>query len=471
MKSIAFDEENGKQISARIQEFFKRYQLSEILRKSNAYKQQGVSVMAIMSYLFCLVFRNRSMFLDMQSGKAPAFRKDTVYRLRNATHINWMRFTTLLSAKIIGTTVEPLTNEKRRNAFVIDDTVFERNGSQKVELLAKVYDHAHHRYTRGFRMLTLGWSDGVTFLPVNSCLLSTGKQENRLSEGKIPDSRSNGAKMRELAVKKGTEVISDLISEAQSAGICADYVLFDSWFSSPKVIRSVREKNLDVVAMVKKSSKIHYSFQGELLSCKEIYARCKKRRGRSRYLLSVPIEICGGEPENAPIPAKLVFVRNRSNRKDYLALISTDTTLTEDEIIQLYGKRWDIEVFFKTSKSVLRLTGECRSLSYDAMCAQCAIVFARYMFLAVGIRENQDLRSAGPLFCLVADELADISFAEALEKLRLFLEELLQGFNHLQQGICALIVEFLADLPADVAKFLDLDRLRADFDAKTGCEV
>ena len=51
MKSIAFDEENGKQISARIQEFFKRYQLSEILRKSNAYKQQGVSVMAIMSYL------------------------------------------------------------------------------------------------------------------------------------------------------------------------------------------------------------------------------------------------------------------------------------------------------------------------------------------------------------------------------------------------------------------------------------
>ena len=185
--------------------------------------------------------------------------------------------------------------------------------------------------------------------------------------------------MRELAVKKGTEVISDLISEAQSAGICADYVLFDSWFSSPKGIRSMREKNLDVVAMVKKSSKIHYSFQGELLSCKEIYARCKKRRGRSRYLLSIPIEICGGEPENAPIPAKLVFVRNRSNRKDFLALISTDTTLTEDEIIQLYGKRWDIEVFFKTSKSVLRLTGECRSLSYGATYAQCAIVFARYI--------------------------------------------------------------------------------------------
>lgn len=255
--------------------FFQRYQLCDILRKSNAYKQQGVSVMAIMSYLFCLVFRNRSMFVDMQSSKAPNFRKDTVYRFKNATHINWMHFTTLLSANIIGTTLEPLTSENRRNAFVVDDTIFERNGSRKVELLAKVYDHARHRFTRGFRMLTLGWSDGVTFLPINSCLLSTANQQNRLSEGKILDSRSNGAKAREMATKKGTEVISDLISEAQSAGIQADYVLFDSWFSSPKVIRSMREKKLDVVAMVKQSSKFHYAFQGEKLSCKEIYARCK----------------------------------------------------------------------------------------------------------------------------------------------------------------------------------------------------
>ena len=70
-------------------------------------------------------------------------------------------------------------------------------------------------------------------------------------------------------------MISDLISEAQSAGIHADYVLFDSWFSSPKVIRSMKEKNPDVVAMGKKSSKIHYAFQGKQLSCKEIYAQCK----------------------------------------------------------------------------------------------------------------------------------------------------------------------------------------------------
>ena len=84
-----------------------------------------------------------------------------------------------------------------------------------------------------------------------------------------------------------------------------------------------------------------------------------------------------------PIPAKIVCVRNKANRKDWLAFICTDTTLSEEEIIRIYGKRWQIEVFFKTCKSMLNLIGECHSLSYDALTAHVAIVFTRYMLLAM----------------------------------------------------------------------------------------
>ena len=470
MDIIAFDVENEKRFSSRIQNFFRRYQIGGILKKCNAYKKQGVSVISLIQYLFCLVFRNRSMFLDMQSEKAPGFRKDTVYRLKNATHIDWKRFTTLLASRIIIDTIEPLTSEARRNAFIVDDSIFERKGSKKVELLAKVYDHASHRYTRGFRMLTLGWSDGATFLPVNSCLLSSENQSCRIHESRGVNSNSNGAKARKLAIKKATEVVPELISDAMEAGIWAKYVLFDSWFSSPKVIRSMKELGLDTVAMVKKTSKIHYRFQDRMCSCKEILQNCKHRRGRSRYLLSVPVELCSDE-NAAPIAAKLVFVRNRSNRKDYLVLLSTDTSLNEDEIIALYGKRWDIEVFFKTCKSVLKLTKECRSLSYDAMCAQTAVVFMRYMFLAVGVREDSDLRSSGPLFCLVADELADISVAAAFEKLQLFLQKLLEGFIARKEEICELVRDFLEGLPADMKHFLDFEGVMETSEAKNGCEV
>lgn len=123
MNSIAFDVENGKRFSSRIQKFFRRYQISGILKKCNAYKEQGFSVVTLIQYLFCLVFRNRSMFLDMQSEKAPEFKKDTVYRLKNSTHIDWKRFTTLLASRIISDTIAPLTSENRRNAFIMGDSI------------------------------------------------------------------------------------------------------------------------------------------------------------------------------------------------------------------------------------------------------------------------------------------------------------------------------------------------------------
>ena len=83
-------------------------------------------------------------------------------------------------------------------------------------------------------------------------------------------------------------------------------------------------------------------------------------------------------------------------------------------MIQLYGKRRDIEVFFKTCKSVLRLTKECRSLSYDAMCAQTAIVFMRYLFLAVGVREDSD-RSFHNTFSALLNKMGYNSITTANE--------------------------------------------------------
>ena len=81
------------------------------------------------------------------------------------------------------------------------------------------------------------------------------------------------------------------------------------------------------------------------------------------------------------IPARLVFVRNRRN-KDWLVIISTDTRLPDDDIVRIYGKRWDIEVFFKMAKQHLELVKEIQSRDFDALIAHTSIVFMRYMFLA-----------------------------------------------------------------------------------------
>ena len=91
--------------------------------------------------------------------------------------------------------------------------------SKKVELLAKVYDHAKHEYRFGFRMLTLGWSDGSTFLPVNSILLSTENEKNLINEAANVDKRTIGYKRRKLSMEKGTSAMLSLLEAAKKAAI------------------------------------------------------------------------------------------------------------------------------------------------------------------------------------------------------------------------------------------------------------
>ncbi|QZT33894.1 transposase [Caldalkalibacillus thermarum TA2.A1] len=64
----------------------------------------------------------------------------------------------------------------------MDDSLYSRARSKAVELLAKVHDHTTGKFVRGFRLLTLGWSDGNTFVPLCFSLLSSHDPKNRLVE-------------------------------------------------------------------------------------------------------------------------------------------------------------------------------------------------------------------------------------------------------------------------------------------------
>ena len=445
-KSITQDNQNDNQISKSIRKFFTRFHVSSALKSANAYKKKGISVMEIFQYLFLLIFSNRSMYMNLITGRnTPAFAKDTVYRFMKMIQINWIRFTTILSSRIINEAVVPLNSEDRVNVLIIDDSMFERNRSKKVELLAKVFDHAKHAYKFGFRMLTLGWSDGSTFLPVNGVLLSTENKKNRINDADTVDKRTAGHKRRQMSMQKGTSVMLELLKQAKKASIPARYVLFDSWFSSPSSIHAVKEIGYDVISMVKKTPKMFFRYNGEDMSLISIYNKNKKRRGRSKYLLSVMVEVV---KDGKTIPAKVVYVRNRNKRKEYLCIISTDTELDENEIIRIYGKRWDIEVFFKVCKSYLHLSKECRSISYDAMTAHTAVVFTRYMMLSIESRESSDERSLGELFLYFSDEMADITWIQAFHLLlQMFRELLADNLDMEDDKINSLVDAFMDAIP------------------------
>ena len=237
----------------------------------------------------------------------------------------------------------------------------------------------------------------------------------------------------------------DLLKAAKKAAVPASYVLFDSWFSSPSTLHAVKSIGYDVIGMVKKTPKMFFRYKGEALSLPTIYNRNKKRRGRSRYLLSVLVDVV---KDGESIPAKVVYVRNRNKRKEYLCLICTDPSLDENEIIRIYGKRWDIEVFFKVCKSYLNLSRECNSLSYDAMTAHTAVVFTRYMLLSLESRESRDKRSLGELFLYFSDEMADITWIQAFQMLLQMFRSILKDNTELaEEKINELVDAFMNTLP------------------------
>ena len=444
--SITQANQNDKQISKSIKRFFMRFHISSALKAANAYKKKGIPVVEVFQYLFLLIFSNRSMYMSLITGRnTPGFAKDTVYRFMKMLQINWIRFTTLLASRIIRDAIVPLDSGERKNVLIIDDSMFERNRSKKVELLAKAYDHANHRYRFGFRMLTLGWSDGSTFLPVNSVLLSSESKKNRINEAADVDKRTAGYRRRMLSMQKGTLAMPELLKVTKKATIPASYVLFDSWFSSPSTLHAVTSIGYDVIGMVKKTPKMFFRYNGEDMSLISIYGKNKKRRGRSRYLLSVLVDVV---KDGESIPAKVVYVRNRNKRKEYLCLICTDPSLDENEIIRIYGKRWDIEVFFKVCKSYLNLSRECNSLSYDAMTAHTAVVFTRYMMLSLESRESGDNRSLGELFLYFSDEMADLTWIQAFHMLLQMFRPILKDNTELtEEKINELVDAFMDTLP------------------------
>lgn len=441
--SIVPQDHDGQELFNAISSFFSLLRVGKLLRKCNAQKEKGIPVLQIFKYKLCNVFADRSIYMQQKTGSyRETFSKNTFYRFLNNQKTNWLRFTTLLS-KEVSKTIEPLTGEDRINAFVVDDSLFERTSCKKTELGSRVFDHASMRYTKGFRLMTLGWTDGNTFLPVNSSLLASSKASSLIGPMECHDGRSLAAKRRNLAQTKGTEVMLELIKTARKCGHTADYVLYDSWFSNPAQLVAVKELGLDSIAMIKKSSRIRYEYEGKQLSINKIFGISKKRRGRSKYLLSVEVMV----GKDRKIPSKIVCVRNKKNKKDWIAFICTNSMLSEEEIIRIYGI-WQIEIFFKTCKSYLQLVSECHSLSYDALTAHVAIVFVRYMMITLEQRKDEDFLSLGEIFFYFTDELADITFAESSQiLLRAMFECIYTIFQVTEAQMNAFIEMFINRLP------------------------
>ena len=135
-----------------------------------------------------------------------------------------------------------------------------------VELLAWVHDHNGGRSLKGFKLLTLGWSDGVRFLPLDFTLCSSAKTGKRLQGvTKEVDMRCWGYKRRMEAMAKSTRDLETMVKRVQARGIRDDYLLMDRWFTFPSILAGLG-KPLPVICMGKNLPKVFYRHDGQWLT-------------------------------------------------------------------------------------------------------------------------------------------------------------------------------------------------------------
>lgn len=74
--------------------------------------------------------------------------------------------------------------------------------------------------------MTLGWSDGTSFLPLDFVLCSSAKASKRVQGiTKELDKRTCGYKRRMEAMTKSTEHLEVMIQRVLALGLKADYIL------------------------------------------------------------------------------------------------------------------------------------------------------------------------------------------------------------------------------------------------------
>ena len=441
--------------------FLDRFGIVKLLGECGAYKEKGVPVRIIMLYIFNLMFSPMSMYYQIKMGAFHEdFSKNTVYRFLGNIHMNWHMFLLRLSAVIIKY-VAGLTEDKdNRYALLVDDTPLPKCG-KAMELVSKYFNHVNMSYEYGYRVLTLAWTDGVTTIPVRYSLLASAFDEK--VRGKIRDDidgRTLGGRIRKLARTSMNDLTVRFACEAVKSGIPASIIAFDSWFAVPRTIsRLMKEAKLTVIARLKTNSKQYYEYDGKMVNIKALYTMSKKRRGKAAWKLSVQVNFLVKDKNKIieRIPAKLVYLPNRANTRQWICLLSTDTKMDENEIIRQYGKRWNIECMFKCSKQYLHFGKDFQAPSFEAQNAQIAIAFTRYMLIALEQRESEDYRSCGELFMLFYQELQDITFIQSLSLIvALFKEGMMKLLGATEEQIQAVVNYAVSSLPGYLQRSLSV---------------
>ena len=171
---------------------------------------------------------------------------------------------------------------------------------------------------------------------------------------------------------------------------------------------------------------VHGQAVSQELAVQSLYKRCVRKawhplHGQKYQAKAVDVELNLAETKEPEqwIKVRLLFVRGNAGdtqqtvgKHDWAVFLTTDTALSETEILALYSMRWAIEVYFKEAKQHLGFLKE-QSNHYAAYVASIHLTAIRFCLLVIA-KQTQGANSIAGVRQAMCSNSADISFAGKL---------------------------------------------------------
>ena len=382
-----FLEQKQPMFDTAISKIFTELKISKLLCNANIEKRTGVTTIKVLYDLFHIPFLMLSTVnLFVRNQFEEAISKNVYYRFLENAKYNWYFFIMSLSSSI-EKKISATEKVKSDKVFVIDDTMTEISG-RMVEGASYIFDHTIGKSVLGFQKLVLGIFSNDKFLPISEKICSSSKKPSKKSKAtkytktakatKInPD--SPGAIARADIDKTKLEKTLAMLKDAKKKYKDVTYALYDSWFAFNSFIVNVKSLKLDSICQLKNMPKANkYEYKGTNYSLKALFSiaeskmRTVKKLGYKQAVLTVLIP-------GTNVHLKIVFIHN-DGELNWHAFASTNTKINAKKILEIYSKRWSIEVFFKNCKQYLNFGKEQMS-NLDSIIASDALVFMRYLML------------------------------------------------------------------------------------------
>src|SRR3954470_20561378 len=257
----------------------------------------------------------------------------------------------------------------------LDDSLAPKDkGTRKLESVDWHFDHNQKRTIRGgcHVVLRLHWGD--YHFPLSWRLYLRESTVRRLNR------RRKNTKLRYRSkLELAREMLQQVVSSLPPTNPV--YVLFDSWYTSAKLVKWIRQQGWHVIAAIKSNRKLsgrkltdwHHDLKGHSYDRVSLELANKQQR-------TYCVRQLAGRLSGVPDVVRVLLSQKGPGVRTPRCFLSTDTKLSAQEILKRYQHRWAQEVDYWYVKLQLGL-GDFRLRKHEAISKWYAVVYLVLVYL------------------------------------------------------------------------------------------